>query len=55
MNEETVTIAFYEEKYKSKLVIGKLTIFLTKKLNWFQRKMYKVFFNITATNIDTED
>ena len=44
-----------KQDYKSKLLIGNMTIFLTKKLNWFQRKMYKIFFNIIAENITAEN
>ena len=43
-----------KQDYKSKLIIENITIYLTKKLNWFQRKMYKIFFNITAENIKEE-
>ena len=42
-------------EYKSKLILGNTTIYLTKKLNWFQRKMYKIFFNIIAENITAEN
>ncbi len=42
-------------KYKSKLIVGNNTIYLTKKLNWFQRKMYRLFFNIIAENITAEN
>ena len=41
-------------KYKSKLIVGNTTIYLTKKLNWFQRKIYRIFFNIIAENIKEE-
>ena len=31
---------------KSKIIIGNLTIFNTKKFNWFQKKMIKLVFGI---------
>ena len=31
---------------KSKITIGNLTIFNTKKFNWFQKKMIKLVFGI---------
>lgn len=36
---------------KSKIIIGNLTIFNTKKFNWFQKKMIKLVFGIKIENI----
>ena len=40
-----------EEKIKSKFKIGNAIIYLPKKYNWFQKKMYKIFFNIDLEKV----
>lgn len=40
-----------EEKIKSKFKIGNVIICLPKKYNWFQKKMYKIFFNIDLEKV----
>ena len=40
-----------EEKIKSKFKIGNIIILLPKKYNWFQKKMYKIFFNIDLEKV----
>lgn len=42
---------FKEEKPKSKLVIGNLSIMFTKKFNWFHRLMLKLVFGLNVENI----
>lgn len=34
------------ESIKSKFKLGNVIIYLPKKYNWFQKKMYKLFFSI---------
>ncbi len=40
-----------EEKIKSKFKIGNVIIYLPKKYNWFQKKMYKIFFDIDLEKV----
>lgn len=37
--------------YKSEIIVGNLTIRLTKRFNWLNRLMFKVFFGLKITNI----
>lgn len=37
--------------YKSKLIIGNITIRFTKKFNWFNRFMLKLIFGLNVKNI----
>ena len=39
---------------KSKMTIGSLIIFNTKKFNWLQRKMFKIFFGIEINNLESK-
>ena len=41
-----------EEKVKSKFKIGNIIIYLPKEYNWFQKKMYKIFFNIDLEKVE---
>jgi len=41
----------YIAQYKSKIVLGNVTIMLTKKFNWFHRLMIKLVFGIKIKNI----
>lgn len=43
-----------EEKYHSILIIGNMKIRNTKKFNWFQRKMFKIFFGIEINNLESK-
>ena len=40
-----------EQKMKSKMIIGNLTIFQTKKFNWFNKLMFKIVFGIEIEDI----
>lgn len=42
---------FYSDDIKSILKLGNLNINITKKLNWFQKIMWKICFGITVENI----
>lgn len=39
---------------KSLLEIGNIKIYNTKKFNWFQRKMFKIFFGIKINNLESK-
>lgn len=39
---------------KSMLEIGNIKIYNTKKFNWFQRKMFKIFFGIKISNVESK-
>lgn len=41
----------FPKMFKSKIVIGNVTMFCTKKFNWFQRKMLNVFFGFETENM----
>ena len=49
-----ICIADFTKDYKSKLVIGNVTMYCTKRFNWFQRKMLNVFFGFEASNLEKE-
>ena len=40
---------------KSKLVLGKLTIFFDKKFNWFNRLMLRLVFGLKIENVKDSD
>lgn len=40
--------------YKSKLVVGNVTMYCTKKFTWFQRKMLNIFFGFEAKNLESK-
>ena len=54
MNKQIINNEIKELKYNSKLVIGNLTIYFTKKFNWFNRIMLKLIFGFDIRNIDNE-
>lgn len=39
---------------KSILKIGNIKIYNTKKFNWLQRKMFKIFFGIKINNLESK-
>lgn len=39
---------------KSLLEIGNIKIYNTKKFNWIQRKMFKLFFGIKINNLESK-
>ena len=41
-----------KEKINSKFKIGNAIIYLPTKYNWFQKKMYKIFFNIDLEKVE---
>ena len=41
----------YKINYKSKIVVGNVTIMLEKKFNWFNKLMFKLVFGIKIENI----
>ncbi len=60
MDKEKITITddkiykgnwILEQKMKSKMIIGNLTIFQTKKFNWFNKLMFKIAFGIEIEDI----
>ena len=53
MDEGYTTYIDFIPKYKSKIKCGNYEINITVKFNWFQKKMWKVFFNCEI--IDLED
>lgn len=56
MNEEKITqsniyLDDFMPDYKSKIVVGNITMFCLKKFNWLQRKMLNVFFGFEVSNL----
>ena len=51
--KNTIAIGYGLPEIKSCLQAGNLTIMNTKHFNWFQKKMWKIFFNCEI--IDLED
>ena len=49
-----IYISGFAKDYKSKLVVGNVTMYCTKKFNWFQRKMLKIFFGFEASNLESK-
>ena len=45
-NNNTYIYLSDAEEIKSNFKIGNIIICLPRKYNWFQKKMYKLFFNI---------
>ena len=39
-------------KNKSKMTVGNTIIFNTIHFNWLQKKMWKIFFNITIEDVE---
>lgn len=42
----------FNDNNKSLLEIGNIKIYNIKKFNWFQRKMFKIFFGIKINNLE---
>ena len=42
------------ENNKSILELGNIKIYNIKKFNWFQRKMFKIFFGIKVNNLESK-
>lgn len=45
---------FINNDNKSILKIGNIKIYNTKKFNWLQRKMFKIFFGIEINNLESK-
>lgn len=43
------------EDYKSKIIVGNITMYCLKEFNWFQRKMLKMFFGFEVENIGEKE
>jgi len=43
------------EDYKSKIIVGNITMFCLKRFNWLQRKMLNIFFGFEVENIGEEN
>lgn len=43
--------AFKKPEYKSKMILGYLTIYHQKHFNWFRKLMYKLAFDIKIEDI----
>ena len=43
------------ESIKSKFKIGNAIIYIPRKYNWFQKRMYKLFFNIDLEEGNSKD
>lgn len=54
-NQIYMQIDKIEEDYKSKIIVGNITMFCLKKFNWFQRKMLKMFFGFEVENIGDKE
>ena len=50
---ENRIISCWYEKHKSKIKCGNYEINIAAKFNWFQKKMWKIFFNCDI--VDLED
>lgn len=50
-----VVIKLNNNDNKSILEIGNIKIYNTKKFNWFQRKMFKIFFGIKINNLESKE
>lgn len=44
-------VKYYENETKTLLKCGNVTIQLNKTFNWFQKRMWKMFFGIEIENI----
>ena len=44
------TYHIQEPKYESKMILGNITIYQTRKFNFFHRFMYKICFDIKIIN-----
>lgn len=53
-DENIATQELQSPPVKSKIIIGNLTIFNTKKFNWFQKKMIKLCFGFEVNNLESK-
>ena len=42
-------------EYKSKIIVGNIIVYSTKKFNWFRKLMYKAVFDIDIKDLRGED
>lgn len=49
--KNTITIGYGLPEIKSCLQAGNLTIMNTKHFNWFQKKMWKIFFGFDIKDV----
>ena len=42
-------------KYKSELIVGNITVRLTKKFSWFNRLMLKLVFGLNIKNLEDKE
>lgn len=50
--ESTLVVNYTQPKTKSILKIGNMVIHNTHHFNWFQRKMWKLFFGFEIENVE---
>jgi hypothetical protein len=50
----TLTIGYGRPEIKSHLKIGNMVISNTHRFNWFQRKMWKLFFGFEIENVENK-
>lgn len=53
MNEYPLISYNYKGQFKpkSKIIIGRMEIYLEKHFNWFNKLMFKIFFGLKIENI----
>lgn len=54
ITQSNVYLDGFAPNYKSKIVIGNITMLCLKKFNWLQRKMLNVFFGFEVSNLEKE-
>lgn len=54
IQERTITINFAEGKEKSLVKISYILIYLDKKFNWLQKKMFKLLLGIDIEDVVKE-
>ena len=52
LNSYQIEIGYGWPKIKSHLKVGNLTIHNTRRFNWFERKMWKLFFGFDIENVE---
>ena len=52
LKPESFEIGYGWPKIKSHLKVGNLTIHNTRRFNWFERKMWKLFFGFDIENVE---
>lgn len=45
------TNTYIPKEYKTKIIVGDVTVMLTKRFNWFQKRMLNVFFGFEVEDI----